>query len=191
MNKRHIQTFALCALAFWAAGLAQAQEAVVSAPKIIKSLSKDIVLDSAGASHSPAVAIDLQVQFAFNSAELLPPGQRQLDELAQALNSKDLVGWGFTLAGHTDRVGSADYNLKLSLERAMAVKNYLVINRGLNPNRLEPVGLGFSQPANPADPSAAINRRVEVRKVSLQARSASVATPMAPARTGGTLVPTP
>jgi outer membrane protein OmpA-like peptidoglycan-associated protein len=193
----------LCVLACGAAMVAQAEGQLVGAPSIVKSLSKDIVLDSAhpGNGVSRAVAVDLQVQFAFNSAELLPPGRLQLDELAQALNNKALISWGFELAGHTDRVGTADYNMKLSLERAMTVKNYLVVNRGINPGRLIPIGLGFSHPVNPADPGAAINRRVEVRKVALQANVPTVQSnpslptvqpaPASTAHPGGRLVTTP
>lgn len=215
MNKRDTLKLALCALALAASGHTLAADApLVGAPKILQSLSKDIVLDRPGA--APAAGntsrrgpvIDLQVQFAFNSADLLPHGQRQLDQLAQALNSKALMTWGFELAGHTDRVGAADYNVKLSLERATAVKNYLVVTHGINAARLVPIGLGYSRPADAANPGAAINRRVEVRKVALTVGSTGASMPTVgdrtavplgfntpananPPRTGGRLVPTP
>lgn len=187
----------------------------MSAPSIVKSLSKDIVLDRnapapataqtpqatptrpAASARRPGPAVSLQVQFAFNSAELEPAGRRQLDELGKALNHKTLSTWGFELAGHTDKVGSAEYNLKLSLERANAVKHYLMVKHSINPGRLVPLGLGFSQLANPAQPAAAVNRRVEVRRVQLNASSATPAPQVqqAPAATtrplGGRLVPTP
>ena len=182
--------------------LAQDDNTTLSAPKIIQSLSKDIVLDRPGAAPSARPraqpSVNLNVQFAFNSADLLPQGRLQLDELGNALNNKALVQWGFELAGHTDAVGSADYNLKLSLERANTVKQYLMVQHGINPNRLVPLGLGFSQLANPADPTAAVNRRVEVRRVALNSQPATaparapqpMATPAVPA-TGGRLVTTP
>ncbi len=209
MNKRNTLKLALCALALAASGQALAADApLVAAPKSLESLCKDIVLDRPGAAPATGNArrrgpvVDLQVQFAFNSADLLPHGQRQLDQLAQALNSKALITWGFELAGHTDRVGAADYNVKLSLERATAVKNYLVVTHGINAARLVPIGLGYSRPADPANPAAAINRRVEVRKVALAVGAATApvlapgpaAVPLgqtAPARPGGRLVPTP
>lgn len=186
--------------------LAQAQDenATLSAPKIIQSLSKDIVLDRPGVAQGarPVVqaSVNLNVQFAFNSADLLPQGRQQLDELGNALSSKTLVQYGFELAGHTDAVGGAEYNLKLSLERANAVKQYLIVRHGINPNRLVPLGFGFSQLANRADPTAAVNRRVEVRRVALNAQAGVPPTaampampatmPVAPA-TGGRLVTTP
>jgi outer membrane protein OmpA-like peptidoglycan-associated protein len=194
MSKCLTLKLVLTILIFEAGNFAIAQESMISAPKIVQSLNKDIVLDatSGGNRVNRQATIDLQVQFAFNSSDLLPAGKQQLDELALALNSKALMSWGFELAGHTDRIGSADYNLKLSFERAMVVKNYLVTYRGLSPNRLIPLGLGFSQLANPADPSNAVNRRVEVRKVAIQINAAptSVA-PSTPSRIGGALVPTP
>lgn len=182
----------------------------ISSSRILSTFNRDIVLDRpnvTGQTASAAVqqpALDLFVQFAFNSADLLPQGRKQLDELGKALSNRSLVKWGFELAGHTDAVGSEDYNLRLSLERANAVKHYLVVKHGLNPNRLVPMGFGFSRPAYPADPKAGINRRVEVRRVALadgravtlgqNSTGALAPTPLAPAprpATGGRLVPTP
>lgn len=218
VSKRHTWV-ALAALALAATGLAlpaAAQTAepsgTVSSSRILETFKRDIVLDRpAGAGQAAPAApvahpsMDLFVQFAFNSAELAPQGRKQLDELGRALSNRSLAKWGFELAGHTDAVGSAEYNLKLSLERANAVKHYLVVKHGLNPNRLVPIGFGFTRPAYPSDPTAAVNRRVEVRRVALNdgravtlgqggdAAAAPLATPApaaAPA-TGGRLVATP
>jgi len=180
----------------------------VSSDRIIRSLSRDIVLDQTaqgGGAAAPAPSaqpsVDLYVQFAFNSAELTPLGRKQLDELGKALNSRSLLNWGFELAGHTDAVGAADYNRRLSLERANAVKLYLVTAHSLNPGRLLPVGLGFTRLADPANPKSAINRRVEVKRVAMvngQAvpsgvqGAAGIQSPaQVPASLGGKLVPTP
>ena len=210
---------ATAVLAFGVASGAHAADTdMQSAPSIVKSLSKDIVLDRNAPANAPAAAapaangnqaaparpavaarpgpaVNLQVQFAYNSADIETAGRRQLDELGKALNHKSLATWGFELAGHTDKVGSAEYNLKLSLERANAVKYYLMVKHGINPARLIPLGLGFSQLANPAQPTAAINRRVEVRRVRLDAVGTTPANPAqhAPATRpiGGRLVPTP
>jgi outer membrane protein OmpA-like peptidoglycan-associated protein len=220
MNKRQA-LLALAALGFACTSpLAQAAgegEAPVSANRILKSLDRDIVLDrppagggAAASAPAPLVqpSLDLYVQFAFNSAELLPRGRQQLDQLGQALNNRRLLKWGFELAGHTDAVGDADYNMKLSLERANAVKHYLVTKHRLNPNRLVPLGFGYTRLANQANPTAAINRRVEVRRVALaNGRAVTLGQgqdvqyipapgllqrPAAqPAATGGRLVPTP
>jgi len=183
----------------------------ISSKRILDTLNRDIVLDQPSAAGQlasplgkPQPGLDLSVPFAFNSADLLPQGRKQLDELGKALNNRSLIEWGFELAGHTDAVGSRDYNLKLSLERAIAVKNYLVVKHGLNPNRLVPIGFGFSRLAFPADPKAGVNRRVEVRRVALvdgraitleqSAGGAAMVSPLSSAprpATGGRLVPTP
>lgn len=181
------RTFLSLALAAALGAAVQAQAQVLAAPKILEALSaKDIVLDQPGAAHArPAAAIDLQVQFAFDSAELLPQGRRQLDQLAIALHDKALLLAGFQLAGHTDKVGDADYNVKLSLARAEAVKAYLNEMHGIAPERLQTLGLGYARLLDPAHPTAALNRRVEVRRLAVPLAMAE------PAPSIGRLVPTP
>jgi outer membrane protein OmpA-like peptidoglycan-associated protein len=65
--------------------------------------------------------------------------------------------------GHTDNVGTADFNQKLSEQRAKAVMQYLV-ERGIDANRLQSVGYGFTKPVadNKTDEGKAKNRRVEL-----------------------------
>ncbi|MES3022154.1 MAG: OmpA family protein [Pseudomonadota bacterium] len=164
------------------------EAAVVSAPKILEALSKDIVLDTPGKPRRAAnhgAKIDLQVQFGFDSAQLMGQGKRQLDALAMALQDKALRVSGFELAGHTDRVGDADYNIKLSLARANAVRAYLAEVHGVSAARLQTIGYGFARLADPFNPTAASNRRVEVRRIGAPARAD------APPAQGGQLVPTP
>lgn len=55
-----------------------------------------------------------------------------------------------TVEGHTDRIGSADYNQTLSVERAEAVKSYLVIHGAQDPGKITAVGKGESQPVTQA-----------------------------------------
>jgi outer membrane protein OmpA-like peptidoglycan-associated protein len=66
--------------------------------------------------------------------------------------------------GHTDTVGSAEYNQKLSERRADAVRRYL-INGGIMPERIRTEGFGESKPvaSNDTDEGRAQNRRVELR----------------------------
>lgn len=175
-------------------GAAFAQDApVMKSGRILEALTKDVRVDGGaarpGAARRARHAVDLQVQFAFNSADLLPVGRRQLDELALALSDRSLASDTFEVTGHTDRVGDADYNLRLSQERAVAVRNYLISEHGISPARLRSVGMGFAQLADPSNPTAAINRRVEVRRIAAGARP--VPTPAIAPATGGRLVPTP
>jgi outer membrane protein OmpA-like peptidoglycan-associated protein len=68
----------------------------------------------------------------------------------------------FVAAGHTDAIGTEEYNQGLSERRADTIKKYLVQNYGLNGSDLVTVGYGktkLKDAANGADP---INRRVQV-----------------------------
>ena len=65
--------------------------------------------------------------------------------------------------GNTDNIGTAKYNMGLSLRRANAVMQYLV-NKGVAQSRLNARGFGFSRPVatNDTDEGRALNRRVEL-----------------------------
>ncbi|HRP95457.1 MAG TPA: OmpA family protein [Rhodocyclaceae bacterium] len=107
-------------------------------------------------------ALGLPVQFAFDSAELMPQALAQLDALAEGIRRAD-PGVRVVVEGHTDAVGSADYNLRLSQLRAQSVKTYLVSRHAIDPARLRVVGKGEFAPIEGSDPFAAQNRRVEFR----------------------------
>ena len=106
-------------------------------------------------------SLSLLIQFDFNSAKVKPESQQALSNLAQALQSKELQSAKFAIEGHTDAKGRADYNLKLSRQRADAVRDYLASN-GVIDARLNAVGKGSTELANTADPLAADNRRVRI-----------------------------
>ena len=103
--------------------------------------------------------IDLSIQFGFNSAELTDAGRRDLDEAGVAIN-RHFGDRRFVLAGHTDSLGSEDYNLSLSQDRADAARRYLIEQHEIPPERLEAVGYGESQPI-PGEPDVR-NRRVSL-----------------------------
>lgn len=107
-------------------------------------------------------AIDLTVFFAYNSDELVRNARIQLDALGRALRSERLRPYRFMIAGHTDAIGSPEFNRELSFRRADAVVRYLVHRFGIDPDRLVVVGWGSSQLKLPHDPLHAANRRVEV-----------------------------
>ena len=87
--------------------------------------------------------------FDFDKADLRPEGNAMLDDLTRVLQG---ATYEVILAiGHADRIGSAQYNQKLSLRRADAVKKYLV-EKGIAPNRVYTDGKGKTQPVTkPAD----------------------------------------
>jgi outer membrane protein OmpA-like peptidoglycan-associated protein len=102
------------------------------------------------------------ITFEFGSAQLKPEAIEQLRNLGIALNRELKDETKLLIEGHTDRKGTRDYNDELSKRRADTVKDYLVKEMGVSPDRLETVGRGFSNPANPRNPYAAENRRVVV-----------------------------
>ncbi len=102
------------------------------------------------------------IQFTFGSAQITPESSETLRNLANALNHELADQKTFLIEGHTDAAGSPQVNAALSLRRAQAVKDYLVQEDGVAPSRLQIAGKGSSEPANPADPYAAENRRVVV-----------------------------
>ena len=84
-----------------------------------------------------------------------------LKQVAEVM--KNNPGLHVRLEGHTDNVGSADYNMRLSEKRAQAVKLWLM-KKGISAQRLETIGYGFSKPAasNDTGDGRAQNRRVEL-----------------------------
>ena len=88
-----------------------------------------------------------------------------LNELVDALKSKP--GLVIEIAGHTDNVGTPEANMKLSADRANAVRDYLV-KQGIAPARVVAKGYGETQPVagNDTPEGRQQNRRTEVRIIS-------------------------
>ena len=98
---------------------------------------------------------------------LTEDAKNQLRTLGQALNSSTLASDEFLIEGHTDSVGSAQYNQSLSERRAMVVKQYLIDHVGVGASRLKAEGRGETKLLDTRAPTSATNRRVQV--VNLQA----------------------
>ena len=99
-----------------------------------------------------------------NSYAIRPDSFSVLNELAKALNDPRLKDKAVFLNGHTDSDGAEDYNLRLSMNRALAVKHYLIVSRSVAPNRLIVYGYGENMPLKPNTSSVnkQLNRRVEI-----------------------------
>jgi outer membrane protein OmpA-like peptidoglycan-associated protein len=103
--------------------------------------------------------IDLEIKFDFNSANIAKAALADMDNLGKALTDPTLKGGTFVLAGHTDAVGSEEYNQDLSSRRA---ERYLTEKFSLAPDRLVTAGYGKTRLKNKDNPKAPENRRVEV-----------------------------
>jgi outer membrane protein OmpA-like peptidoglycan-associated protein len=107
-------------------------------------------------------AVDLEINFDYNSASVSPTAEPQLHNLGKALTSAELAGSVFMLGGHTDAKGTDGYNLSLSERRAETVKKFLTENYKIPAENLVSAGYGESDLKNKTDPTAAENRRVQI-----------------------------
>ena len=102
------------------------------------------------------------IQFEFDRYVLLPVSFPELDKLVKILSEKS--DWKAELHGHTDDVGSEEYNLELSKNRAASVGEYLK-SKGISTSRLIIQGFGKQRPLviSKDESARTLNRRVEVR----------------------------
>jgi outer membrane protein OmpA-like peptidoglycan-associated protein len=101
------------------------------------------------------------IHFAFGSDMLEKPYRAHLDRLAIVLNSESMKANCVKITGHTDTVGSLNYNLNLSLRRAKSVFNYLGSLQQIDKGRFTVEAMGESQPLPDKTGSSPYNRRVE------------------------------
>jgi outer membrane protein OmpA-like peptidoglycan-associated protein len=106
----------------------------------------------------------VSIKFDFDSAALRDDQKPRLAELCRAMHNVNVNV--FRIVGHTDAVGSASYNDRLSQLRAEEVKRYMVDDCGIPADRLEAVGVGPRHPLNPDNPRGEENRRVEFQAMS-------------------------
>jgi outer membrane protein OmpA-like peptidoglycan-associated protein len=109
-------------------------------------------------------ALNFTVNFASGSVDLTPQAMQVLDKMGAALGSTELAKYRFRIEGHTDTVGSPEFNRALSQRRAETVVNYISQKFGLDRTRLDPVGMGAGDPLVPTGPQVPEprNRRVNV-----------------------------
>jgi len=147
----------------WTPAMAQAAcDPVIAAPaaapvKVVSAPAPEpkgvVVKPEAAPAPVPAVAVVLlpapvlryaaDALFDFDKSELRPEGKAMLDEAS--VNILGLEGQKIEVVGHTDRIGKAAYNQKLSIQRAESVSDYLV-RRGVAGDRIVTRGVGESEP---------------------------------------------
>lgn len=106
--------------------------------------------------------IDVQIQFALNSAIIRPESYATIGSIADALHHPVLGGYKFVVAGNTDTTGNRKANLALSQARADAVVEALTTIYRVDPARVEAVGLGQEALQDIKNPKNPINRRVQL-----------------------------
>lgn len=107
-------------------------------------------------------AIDLEILFDYNSANVGRSAEPAVNALGNALSKEQFKGTVFLINGHTDAKGSAEYNQDLSQRRADAVRRVLIERFRLPPDTLVSTGFGKEQLKNTANPFADENRRVQI-----------------------------
>lgn len=134
-----------------------------------------------GVSATPSIrtpgSFDRTVNFAFNSADLSPAARKELDVVAESLTRPNTEKLEIVIGGHTDAVGTDEYNQKLSLRRAEAARQYLISQHGIDPNRLVAKGYGKGQLLLPTEPTNELNRRVQFLNPNYALSSAPAETP--------------
>ena len=117
---------------------------------------------------SEKVSFSADALFDFDKAVLKPEGKSKLDDLTSKLKGINLEV--IIAVGHTDSVGTDEYNQKLSIRRAEAVKAYLQ-DKGIEANRIYTEGKGEKQPVadNKTAAGRTKNRRVEIEVVGTRA----------------------
>ena len=86
-------------------------------------------------------SVSLALQFDYNSDQLSKSSLAQLRPVCAALASDRLSSASFIIEGHTDSVGNADYNRKLSERRAATVRKFLVDEFAISPDRIDVKGI--------------------------------------------------
>lgn len=107
------------------------------------------------------------VNFDFNKAVLRPDSEPVLRQVLTLFTAEP--NFAAEVGGHTDNIGGADYNLKLSAARANAVRTWLMTH-GIAQARMTAKGYGDSKPLAPntSDANRAKNRRVELKRAQCQ-----------------------
>lgn len=137
-------------------------DGVVDTSDMCPDTPRGLRVDSRGCAIKAQTLVLRNINFEFDKATLTADSRTALDEIARGLKGQPTMQ--VTLEGHTDAKGSDAYNLRLSRERANAVRDYL-ISQGVEAARLRAEGHGETRPVadNTTEEGRAQNRRVEFK----------------------------
>ena len=117
------------------------------APKVVAALTPP----PAPKPVAQKLTLDADTLFDFDKATLRPAGRDTLDAFVGKL--RDISPETIITMGHADRIGSANYNQRLSERRVASVKAYMV-SKGVEPGRIYTEGKGETQPVTKAEDCA-------------------------------------
>ena len=168
MKHREIVLLALLLPAVYAC---KSKKSLVQSPVIVEAKGNDNEIDNIkkdfpGSVERTATGIRFtfssEILFPTNSSYLNDKSKGQIDNVARVIQSK-YANNKILVEGHTDKTGTANYNVWLSEKRAASVKTYLV-SQGLSSGNIDTDGLGDSRPVadNSTKEGRLANRRVEV-----------------------------
>ena len=139
-------------------------------------------------------SFDRTINFEFNSVELTAQARSELehestavevtverttkvletiDKVAAALTDPSIAKYPIIIAGHTDGVGGAEYNQRLSERRAESARQYLIAQHGIDPHRLTAKGYGKARLLLPNEPASELNRRVQFQNPNFHTAAAT------------------
>ena len=130
-------------------------------PESVKDIIKAEKVDLEAADKNTLEEAFKNLEFASGQSQMKEESKLNLDKIIEILNRNP--SFRLLIVGHTDNTGDAKANTQLSLERANAVKNYMV-SKGLNTDRFITKGYGPDRPIadNKIDTGKQKNRRVEM-----------------------------
>lgn len=107
--------------------------------------------------------VSAQTLFDFDKAILKDEGKVELHRLAGLIKGETMTVRDIDVVGHTDSVGTDEYNQRLSIRRAAAVKSYMA-SQGIPGSIIDVIGMGERQPvaSNETAEGRALNRRVDI-----------------------------
>lgn len=116
---------------------------------------------ASGLSEKGRIAVQ-NIQFEFDADRILPESAETIDTIAALMQAQQDLR--LLVVGHTDSQGDFDYNLSLSMARAVAVVEALAVEHGIDRQRLQAAGAGMIAPlaSNRTEAGRAENRRVEL-----------------------------
>lgn len=127
----------------------------------IKTRSRSITFADSQDPSEPEKSVSMPVLFHFGKTTIVEESRPFVDSVGEMLLKEEYATRTLIVEGHTDAVGSESSNQRLSEQRALAIKDYLVTRYGIDPFRLFPTGKGESRLFKPEAPTDGENRRVE------------------------------